>query len=400
MQHTPHRPSPTFVLALASVVALGPFAIDTYLASLPSIGAEFDAPDWATQLTLTGYLVVLGLGQIIAGPLTDAVGRRRPILLGIAVFVLASILATIAPTMTVLVAARLLQGAGAAVAFVAANSAVRDSATGDAATRLFSVLMSVGMIAPIIAPVLGGFIDEAAGWRAVFGTLAGIGVLALLVVWRFLPEPLQPELRSKVSLGPILRGYGAILRNRAFLLPLSALIAAFVMLFAYLGGASYVYQSFFGLTPGSFGTVFAISALIGLAGPILAHRLVDALGSVRLMLTGATVMFGGTLIALSGTWTGAPLWFAVFGFGIALLGLGLLEPPLMALCMSAITEGVGSASALIGAAQYMLGAVATSAIVVAATAGPLVWITTLLVIAVAALLLSVLVARGAAKRSL
>lgn len=129
MHSTPQRNGPTFVVALASVVALGPFAIDTYLASLPSIGAEFDAPAWATQLTLTGYLIVLGLGQLVAGPLTDAVGRRRPILLGIAVFVVASILASVAASMAILVVARLLQGAGAAVAFVAANSAVRDRAT-------------------------------------------------------------------------------------------------------------------------------------------------------------------------------------------------------------------------------------------------------------------------------
>ncbi|MBP6684717.1 MAG: multidrug effflux MFS transporter [Leucobacter sp.] len=398
MQHTPHRNSPKFVIALASVVALGPFAIDTYLASLPSIGAEFGAPDWATQLTLTGYLIVLGLGQIIAGPLTDAVGRRRPILLGISVFILASVIAAVAPSMAVLVIARLLQGAGAAVAFVSANSAVRDRATGDAATQLFSVLMSVGMVAPILAPVLGGFIDEAAGWRAVFFTLAGIGVLALLVVARFLPEPLAPELRTRMSLRPILRGYGAILRNRAFLLPLSALIAAFVMLFSYLGGASYVYQSFFGLSAGQFGIAFAGSALIGLAGPILAHRLVGPLGTVRLMLLGAVVMFVGPLVALVGGWAGAPLWSAIIGLGIALLGLGLLEPPLMALCMSAITEGVGSASALIGAAQYLLGAVATSAVVVAAAAGAAVWITTLIGISLAALLLSLAVARRASSR--
>lgn len=395
MHSTPQRNGSTFVVALASVVALGPFAIDTYLASLPSIGAEFDAPAWASQLTLTGYLIVLGLGQLVAGPLTDAVGRRRPILLGIGVFVVASILAAVAASMAILVVARLLQGAGAAVAFVAANSAVRDRATGDAATRLFSVLMSVSMIAPIIAPVLGGFVDEAAGWRAVFVTLAVIGALALVVVAVFLPEPLAPELRTRIGLGPILRGYGEILRNRAFLLPLSALIAAFVMLFAYLGGASYVYQSFFGLSAGQFGIAFAGSALIGLAGPVLAHRLVTRLGSVRLMLLGAGVMFVGPLIALGGGWLGAPLWSAVVGLGIALLGLGLLEPPLMALCMSAVTEGVGSASALIGAAQYFLGAVATSAIVVAAAAGAAVWIAALLGIALAALLLSLAVARRA-----
>lgn len=395
MSQTPHRIPTTFVFALASVVALGPFAIDTYLASLPSIGAEFGAPDWATQLTLTGYLIVLGLGQIIAGPLTDAVGRRRPVLIGIAVFVLASVLAAAAPSMAVLVAARLLQGAGAAVAFVSANSAVRDRATGDAATRLFSVLMSVGMIAPILAPVLGGFIDEAAGWRAVFLTLAGIGALSLIVVARFLPEPLEPERRTRVALGPILRGYGAILRNRGFLLPLSALIAAFVMLFAYLGGASYVYQSHFGLTAGQFGIAFACSALIGLAGPVLAHRLVGPLGTVRLTVLGATVMLVGPIVALVGGWAGAPLWSAIIGLGVALLGLGLLEPPLMALCMSAVTEGVGSASALIGAAQYVLGAVATSVVVLVAGAGAAVWIGALCGIALVALLLSLAVARRA-----
>ena len=135
----PAGPPRSFLLSLAAVLGVGPFAIDMYLASLPEIGADFAAPSWMVQLTLTGYLIMLGAGQLVAGPVTDAFGRRRPLLLGLTIFIAACLLAAAAPSMAVLVVARMLQGAGAAMAFVVINSAVRDRVSGDAATRAFAV---------------------------------------------------------------------------------------------------------------------------------------------------------------------------------------------------------------------------------------------------------------------
>lgn len=388
-------PPRSFAFALAAVLGLGPFAIDMYLASLPEIGADFTAAPWLVQLTLTGYLVMLGFGQLIAGPITDAFGRRRPLVFGLALFVLGCLLAAVAPTMAVLVAARMVQGAGGAVAFVVANSSVRDRTQGDAATKIFALLMTVTAVAPILAPALGGVIGQFLGWRAVFVSLALLGVLALVVALRALPESLPVAARSHLSFGPVLQAYGAHLRSGRLLLPLGALAGAFVFLFGYLGGASYVYQGFYGLDQTEFGVLFGVTGVSVLLGALLAHRLAERLGTARLGVTGVLVMALGGGVALVGTVTSQSVAAVAVGIGIGLLGLGICDPALMAMCMSAVDRNVGAASALIGATQYLLGAVTTALIAVPATAGPGSWAAVLLAVA----LLSTLIAAVAARRA-
>lgn len=388
-------PPRSFAFALATVLGLGPFAIDMYLASLPEIGADLTAAPWLVQLTLTGYLLMLGLGQLIAGPIADAFGRRRPLVFGLVLFVLGCLLAAVAPTMTVLVVARMIQGAGGAVAFVVANSSVRDRTRGDAATKIFALLMTVTAVAPILAPALGGVIGQFLGWRAVFVSLALLGVLALLVALRALPESLPVAERSRLSFGPVLRAYGAHLRSGRLLLPLGALAGAFVFLFSYLGGASYVYQGFYGLDQTEFGVLFGLTGISVLLGALLAHRLAERLGTARLGVIGVLVMALGGGVALIGAVTSPSVVAVAVGIGIGLLGLGLCDPALMAMCMSAVERNLGAASALIGSTQYLLGAATTALIAVPATAGPGPWAAVMLAVA----LVSVLIAAVAAHRA-
>jgi DHA1 family bicyclomycin/chloramphenicol resistance-like MFS transporter len=388
-------PPRSFAPALATVLALGPFAIDMYLASLPEIGETFSAPPWAVQLTLTGYLLLLGLGQIVAGPISDAFGRRRPLFIGLVTFIAGCLLAALAPNMIVLVLARMLQGVGGAIAFVVANSSVRDRTRGDAATRVFALLMTVTAVAPILAPVLGGFLGQALGWRSVFVALAVLGVVALVVARSYLPESLEPAQRAPLRFTPVLRAYGHHLRNPRFVCALTALGTAFVFLFSYLGGASYVYQGHFDLDQAAFGLVFGATGVSVLLGAVTAHRLTGRLSTARLAILGTVVTAAGAAVALLGALDPPSLPVVAVGIGLGLAGLGCFEPALMALCMSAVETDIGAASALIGALQYLLGAATTALVALVATSGPLPWTTALLVVAAATVLLTLVAARTA-----
>lgn len=227
-----------------------------YLPSLPEISASLAAPVGIAQLTLTIFLLMLGVGQLVGGPVTDAVGRRRPLLLGLALFALGSVIAALAPSIEVLLAARIPQGAGGALAVVVANSSVRDLASGDGATKLYALMIGAVGVAPVIAPTIGGFMDTAWGWRAVFWVLAGAGLVLMGLALLVLPETLSPQRRAALRLGAAFSVYRSLLRTPRFTVPSLALIMLLALLFAYIGGASYVYQQDFGLTASSFGLAF------------------------------------------------------------------------------------------------------------------------------------------------
>lgn len=381
------RPSggPAVVLVLAAIVGLAPFAGDMYLASLPAIGAEFDAPVWLTQLTLTGYLLLLGIGQLAAGPVTDAVGRRVPLLIGLVLFALGSLLAALAPGMAVLVVARVLQGIGGAMGVVVANSSVRDRASGAAATRLFAALMTVTALAPVIAPAAGGILDSAFGWRSVFFVLAGLGLIVLILAALVLKESLPAGKRQPLALGSALRGYAQLFRSRDFVLPLGGLASMFLLLFSYIGGATYVYQGQYGLDPATFGLVFGGTGIVLLVGPVLAGKLALAVPTARLARWGVQTAVLGTAVTMLAALAGLPLWTLVAGLAVTMAGLGLCEPSFMSLCMSAGGARSGQAAALIGGAQFIFGAGGTALAGVVAASGAVPWALLMLAFTVIAL---------------
>lgn len=296
-----------FVIGLALLAAFAPFSTDMFLPSLPDIGRELNVSSTHTQLTLSIYLLVLGLSQLIIGPVTDAVGRRRPLMAGLALFLVGSAIAALAPNFTVLLIARALQGAGGGLALVVSNASARDRADGAAAVRLFSLLMTVSGLGPIIAPALGGLLQITLGWRWVFWTLGVIAVVAIFVSVRYLPESLPRHKRSALSITAVARDYGSIVRDRAFLIPALAVGTSFMVLFAYIGGASIVYQEIYGLSPAIFGLVFGatgISVLIGVfVSTVLAHRWPARCTA----LIGALAMLLGAVVAIIGVLLGGPL---------------------------------------------------------------------------------------------
>ncbi|HEX8629537.1 MAG TPA: multidrug effflux MFS transporter [Catenuloplanes sp.] len=357
------------VLVLGALIALGPLTIDMYLPALPSMTADLSTTAAAAQLTLTGTLIGLGFGQLFIGPISDAVGRRVPLLVGAAVHIAASLLCAFAPNLAVLGTLRVLQGLGAAAAAVVAMAIVRDLFDGLAAAKLFSRLMLVMGVAPVLAPTLGGELLRWTDWRGVFVALAVLGVLIMTGAAFGLRETLPVERRRSGGVRGTLRMYGWLLRDRSFVG--LVLVAGLTMaaLFAYVAGSSFVFQGQYGLDEQQFGLAFGAGAvaLIGATqfnvrllrryspGQILIGSLV--LGSVAglALLANAVTGFGGLAGLL------APLW-------VVFVGAGLSFPNAPALALSRHGAAAGTAAALLGAVQFGIGALAAPLVGVLGTA--------------------------------
>lgn len=339
------------------MVALGPLTIDLYLPALPTIEGELETTASAVQLTLTGTLLGLGLGQLLVGPLSDQLGRRRPVVMGTLVHIAASVLCAVAPSIEVLGALRLVQGLGASATAVVAMAIVRDLHVGADAAILLSRLMLVLGAAPILAPSLGGAILAVTSWRGIFVVLAlaGAGLTAIAVA--LVPETLPPERRRPGTMRSVVSGYRELLRDRTFtaLLVCSSLLTAAV--FAYVSGASFVLQEEHGLSEQAFGVLFSVGALLLIAGTQLSARLVRSrppagllmasmVASLAVAAAGLVIVLaaGGSLVALL-----VPLWLT--------LGLiGLTNPLPTALALSRHGEAAGAAAALLGASRFAIGA--------------------------------------------
>jgi MFS transporter, DHA1 family, multidrug resistance protein len=347
------------VLVLGFLTALGPLTIDMYLPSLPTITADLHTTAAAVQLTLTGTLVGLGFGQLLVGPLADAVGRRVPLLAGVAVHVLASVLCVIAPNLATLGTLRVLQGLGAAAASVVAMAVVRDLFSGLAAARLFSRLMLVVGVAPILAPTVGGLVLGWTSWRGVFVVLTLIGAALMAAAAVVLPETLPPGLRRNGGVRGTLRDYGRLLNDRVYVGLILVAGLAMAALFAYVSGSSFVFQDQYGLSEQQFAYVFAGGA-VGLIGAtqlnirllrrwspqqILAAALLAGLAAGVVLLTFAATGFGGLAGVLIPLWT-------------VLATVGLAMPNAPALALNRHGEAAGTAAALLGAVQFTVGALA------------------------------------------
>jgi DHA1 family bicyclomycin/chloramphenicol resistance-like MFS transporter len=344
------------VLVLGLLSALGPLTIDMYLPALPTITGELHATAASVQLTLTGTLVGLALGQLLIGPLSDAYGRRLPLLIGIGVHVLASVFCVIAPNLAVLGTLRVLQGLGAAAASVVAMAVVRDLFDGLAAARIMSRLMLVIGVSPILAPTIGGAALTWTSWRGVFVVLTLIGVLIMTGTALFLPETLPRARRNGGVLGTV-RDYGRLFTDRVYVGLILVGGLSLAALLAYVSGSSFVLEDQFGLSEQEFAYVFAAGA-VGLIGAtqlnlrllrrwaplrILAGSLIAALVAAVVMAVLATTGAGGLLGVL------IPLW-------LVLTAIGLAMPNAPALALSRHGEAAGTAAALLGAVQFGVGA--------------------------------------------
>ncbi|MGY4870232.1 multidrug effflux MFS transporter [Mycolicibacterium elephantis] len=345
------------ILVLGVMVALGPLTIDMYLPALPDIGEQLGVSSSVAQLTLTGTLAGLALGQLIVGPLSDSLGRRRPLMVGIALHMVASLLCLFAPDITVLGLARGLQGMGAAAAAVVAIAVVGDLFTESAAATVMSRLILVLGVAPVLAPSLGAAVLLKASWHWVFAALVVMAGALLLVAALALPETLPVSHRRPLKVRGIAATYGQLLRDMRFLG--LVLVAAMSMsgLFAYIAGASFVLQGRYGLDQQVFALVFAAGA-IALVGAtqfnvVLLRRFAPR--AIMLWALVAATAAGVVFIGLSVTGVGGLFGFLVPVWAI-LAAMGLVLPNAPAVALSRHPEASGTAAALLGAAQFGLGA--------------------------------------------
>ncbi|NBA97128.1 multidrug effflux MFS transporter [Pseudomonas sp. R5(2019)] len=384
-----------FAAALALIGVLGPSAVDMYLASMPKIAEEFGGSYAQVQLTLTVFLLAMGAGQLVFGPLVDTLGRRGPLMAGLLVFIASSVAAAEAGSLEVLLWARFVQGLGSALTLVVIMSMVRDVAEGARAAQIFALLMTIEGLAPVLAPAVGGFLDSHFGWRAIMWVLAALGALVWLNSWVVLEETLPREKRQPWQPRSILRTYLRIARDGQFLRPTLALSAVFFFLFAYIGGAAFVYQTHFGLSSETFGVLFGVTGVAVLLGAMLAGRLVSRFGLARLALAGAGCMLAGALLTLLSALAGVGLAGVVGGLALAMLGLGICEATLMALVMASQTRSLGSTAALLGAFQLMISSSATPLSGIMAPLGTAHWAGLLAASALVVLLLTRACARQA-----
>jgi DHA1 family bicyclomycin/chloramphenicol resistance-like MFS transporter len=345
------------IVVLGLLVALGPLTIDMYLPALPRIADELSVSSSVAQLTLTGTLAGLALGQLIVGPLSDSLGRRRPLMAGIVLHMLASVMCLVAPNIVVLGVARSLQGVGAAAAMVVAIAIVGDLFTDTAAATVMSRLMLVLGVAPVVAPSLGAAVLLKASWHWVFAVLVVLAGLLLLLAVLALPETLPKSHRRPLKVKGILATYGSLFRDKRFVV--LVLVAALGMsgLFAYIAGASFVLQGRYGLDQQEFALVFGAGAvaLIGTTqlNVILLRRFTPA--TIVVWALTASALLGATFVGLAAAGVGGLPAFVVPVWAI-LAAMGLVIPNAPALALSRHQEAAGTSAALLGAGQFGLGA--------------------------------------------
>ena len=337
---------------LALLTAVGPMSVDLYLPSLPELGRVFGASVPQVQLTLSGYLLCFAIGQIVFGPISDHVGRKPVLLAALSLYVAVCLSCMFATSIEMLIALRCLQALGVAGAPVLARAIVRDLYHGVRAGRELARMGSITALAPVVAPSLGGILQSTFGWRASFLGMAALGLCAIVLVVRLLPETMKQPPKHPMSLLSIIRGYGMFLRHRTFRIYLAIVSASYGGLFAWISGSSFVLQDLYGLSPLLFGLVFAAATLGYGLGTLLAARLVVRIGIDRTIVCGGVALAVGGLAMAAATALGAtsPAALAV-PMALYLCGLGLAMPQSMAGALMPFPERAGAVSSLLGFLQ-------------------------------------------------
>lgn len=343
---------------LAALTGLGPLTVDMYLASMPDIGRRLAASAAQVQLTISFYLIGYALGQMFYGSVSDRHGRRPVILAALVAYSLASLACAIAPSIELLIAARFLQALGGAGAVVLARAVVRDLYEGARVGRELSLMASIMALAPIAAPLLGGVLQTAFGWRSNFVLLLIFGVVAATTVWLLFPETLRQRAPEPVSLVSTLRSYRRFLGSGSFVAHLGIATCAFIGLFSWISTAAFILQDIYGLSALAFGFTFVIASAGYMIGTSIAARFVTRWGIDRTIGTGCAGMAAGglTMILLLALGGDLPITL-VLAMSLYFAGMGLVLPQAQAGALLPFPERAGAASSLMGVVQQSSAAV-------------------------------------------
>jgi len=358
-----HNPTGKERLALAFLLGmlaiLGPLNIDMYLPSFPEIADDLSASASLVQLSLTACLVGLTIGQLIVGPVSDAQGRRKPLLICIFLFALSSLFCALSPNITTLVAARFLQGFTASAGLVLSRAIVRDVFTGRELSKFFSLLMVITAVAPMVAPMTGGAILllPYATWHTIFHVLMIIGFLLVLLIAFRLKETLPPEKRIPSSIGTSVRTMGSLLKDRSFMG--YALTVGFIHggSFAYVSGTPFVYQDIYGVSPQVFSILFGINGLAIISGSFIIGRFGGIIHEKSLLRIAVITAMIATAVLLTMTMIHGPLATLVISIFIYMITIGMVLTSTFTLAMEKQGHRAGSASALLGMLPLLLGSI-------------------------------------------
>ena len=374
----PARPPARTVVVLGMLSMFGPLSLDLYLPALPELADDLDASASAAQLSITACLVGLAVGQLVAGPLSDRLGRRRPLIVGLVGFMLASVACALAPSAAILVVLRFVQGLAGAAGLVISRAIARDLYSGRALMIFFSRLILIAGLAPVIAPILGGQLSLIMSWRGIFGVLAGFGAVLLLAGWLGLKETLPPERRIVGGFGKTLHGYNTLLHDRFFVgCALSSGLAGASM-FAYISGSTFVLQRIYGMSPQAFSFVFGAISLALVIAAQVGGRLALRWPLTRVLGFGLAVNLCGAVSLLATVIIGLPLGVLIAALSVMVSAVGLIFPTANALALADYPDLAGTASSLQGLSQFVFGAVAAPLVGIAGerTALPLGIVTT------------------------
>ncbi len=351
--------SALLVVLLALITALDAMAIDLYLPAMPTIANDLNVTSSDIQLTLSFFLIGLAIGQGIYGPLLDRYGRRTPLLVGIGIFILGSFIATISQSLEWLLIARLIQAVGAAAGLVTPRAIVDDACSLKESSKIFSLLMQIMMIAPILAPIIGGFLLGHIGWRSIFGFMTLLGSILFIWSYRSIPDTLPIDKRSPLSIKNSVKAYINQIRNITYMGYMLSGGVILASLFVYISGSSFIFTTYYGLTPTEFSYIFAANAVALIIGgqvdfllqkKYLSSKVVIILGILIHTAIGATL-----LIMMSF----GPVSLFTFGtlLAIGVGSLGLIFGNLTALTMASVKSQSGVASSLMGMIQYFISAI-------------------------------------------
>ena len=342
-------------LMLGSFAAIGPLSLDMYLPGLPTLADDLQSSASLAQLSLTACLLGLALGQIYLGPMSDAKGRRVPLIISLSMYSVSSLLCAFAPTIEMLLLLRFIQGAAGAGGIVISRAIVRDLFSGTELTKFFSMLMLVNGAAPILAPVLGGQLLQFTSWRGVFIVIFALSVIMVAAAFWGIEETLKRDLRSTGGITNTIRTFGALLKNRVFMG--YALSQGFVTaaMFAYISGSPFVLQNIYGISPQTFSLIFAMNGIGIIVASQTTGRLAGKIKEENLLQIGLGLALIGGIILLMSIILGVGIAGILIALFLSVSSVGIVGTTSFALAMQDQGKTAGSASALIGLLPFVLG---------------------------------------------
>jgi DHA1 family bicyclomycin/chloramphenicol resistance-like MFS transporter len=343
--------------AVVLVTAIAPLATDMYVPAFPLVGRDLSASAAQVQLTLTTFFIGMALGQLVGGPVSDRIGRRRPLLVSLAVLVAASLLCAVSPDVAAMMAARLVQGFAGGWAMVIARSVVVDLTSGAKLVRAMNVIAGAAGIAPVVGPLLGAAILQFSHWRVSFWVVAALALLMLVVVAAAVPETLPAGQRQAGGLSRLLGSAAMVVRSRQFVGWLLIFGLSMGVIFAYVATSAFVLQSMNGLSPVLYSLDFAFNAVGLTATTLVAAKLAGSVSTRSIIAGGLAATAVAAVLLLIGALIGMPLPIALIGFFVLMSAQGLVGPNAGALASGTVPDDPGTGSALLGFLQWFMAGV-------------------------------------------